>query len=424
MPFCSAMYKQDLRYLSSDFVDDFLDAKYRAKPVTKLPVKRVYINSGATPLHEAAAQGDMSTVIGLIKNKADLVVIDCEGYTPLHTALANKRSLVARLLVEHGAPVNVKNLKGQTPLYIASSNGDVESVRLLLKYRAAVDERAQELETFAEDITPLYVAAQMGHLQVVRQLIDKGANIHIKRQHGTTPILVAAQKGYLDIVMQLALQGADLSLQSEIARQSVADEIPYAIIEYMEFTAPIQVSRTIAVLEAAEHNSMKELIHALKEGGQVNENKADIHASRLPGGNSALHFAVLNGNIEMVKYLLAKGANVNAQNIDGDTPLHLAAKQGNQSIIFGLLINGSDPAIENYNRETVLHIALEHPASWNMFMHTLGVDTTKVAVPVKSSILNRLGVQLMRKINCVISPIRNKLNQELYIKTVDRKYRE
>ncbi len=37
-----------------------------------------------------------------------------------------------------------------------------------------------------------------------------------------------------------------------------------------------------------------------------------------------LHFAVANGSLKMVKFLLSKGANVNAKASMGETPLHIA----------------------------------------------------------------------------------------------------
>jgi len=56
--------------------------------------------------------------------------------------------------------------------------------------------------------------------------------------------------------------------------------------------------------------------------------------------NTPLHFAVQNGNVEIVKTLLDAGHSPNAENDEGLTPLHIAAKIGNAEIMT-LLIDAS-----------------------------------------------------------------------------------
>ncbi|XP_043472528.1 ankyrin-1-like [Leptopilina heterotoma] len=67
-----------------------------------------------------------------------------------------------------------------------------------------------------------------------------------------------------------------------------------------------------------------------------------------------LHFAVQNGNVEIIKILLEKGAVVNATNKELNTPLHIAVSEEynlSESVIQLLLENGADIKIynENYN---------------------------------------------------------------------------
>ena len=57
--------------------------------------------------------------------------------------------------------------------------------------------------------------------------------------------------------------------------------------------------------------------------------------------NTPLHFAIQNGNIEIVKTLLAGGCNLGERNADGLTPLDLATMLNNEEIVRLLLEHGA-----------------------------------------------------------------------------------
>lgn len=77
------------------------------------------------------------------------------------------------------------------------------------------------------------------------------------------------------------------------------------------------------------------------------ENSIDINALD-ENGFSALHFAVQENHIQVVKYLLEKGASVDSSSLEdpgefsGWTPLHLACLFGYLEIVKLLLENGAD----------------------------------------------------------------------------------
>jgi ankyrin repeat protein len=57
---------------------------------------------------------------------------------------------------------------------------------------------------------------------------------------------------------------------------------------------------------------------------------ADVDAQ---GGSTPLHSAAANGHLDVVKFLVAQQAEVNAKETDGWTPLHLAARYGYLDIV-------------------------------------------------------------------------------------------
>jgi len=74
-------------------------------------------------------------------------------------------------------------------------------------------------------------------------------------------------------------------------------------------------------------------------------------------GNTPLHTACENGNIEIAKALLTAGAGANTQDNDGNTPLHTACKNGNIDIAKALLIAGANQNVENKEKKKPFQVA-------------------------------------------------------------------
>ncbi|MEK6238475.1 MAG: ankyrin repeat domain-containing protein, partial [Planctomycetales bacterium] len=81
--------------------------------------------------------------------------------------------------------------------------------------------------------------------------------------------------------------------------------------------------------------------------------------SRSEDGFTALHIATHVGNVELMKFLLAEGAEVNARTEDGTTPLMTAAMEGKLAAASFLLANKADPNLKDDLDQTALSLAIE-----------------------------------------------------------------
>ena len=77
-------------------------------------------------------------------------------------------------------------------------------------------------------------------------------------------------------------------------------------------------------------------------------------------GMTPLHAAVENGNIEIIKLLLAKGAQINARNKVGGTPLMWAAVYGNDDAVKELLKAGADKSLKDEDGKTARDWAIKN----------------------------------------------------------------
>src|ERR1035441_8858139 len=85
-------------------------------------------------------------------------------------------------------------------------------------------------------------------------------------------------------------------------------------------------------------------------------NNASVNATNTLGWTS-LHFAASDGHNDMAELLLAHEADVNAKNSEGETPLHWAARNGHKDVVKLLLANNADVNAKDNKGITPLNLA-------------------------------------------------------------------
>ena len=207
------------------------------------------LTSGETALMAASRAGSVESVASLLRRGADANAREqTRGQTALMWAVANKHPAVTNVLLEHGADVNARSqvshrvynmggtrsagsasqgiplrevaIGGSTPFLFAARSGDVESARRLL------DAGADVHDTTADGNTAIVIAAHSGHGLLVRVLLESGADVNAAPL-GYSALHAAVLRGdlrdrgtrNLDPVSGLALvevllaQGADPNMQ-------------------------------------------------------------------------------------------------------------------------------------------------------------------------------------------------------------------
>jgi ankyrin repeat protein len=302
-----------------------------------------------------AAKNDWYSVVEKLLMTEDKDAKDATGMTPLHFAAKGGALEVVRLLLGHGASVDFEEDSGLTPLHCAIESSCEEIAELLLQFTELKAPRNGRW-------FPLHDATSKGSVQSVKWLLDKKVDLNLKGSEGELAIHVAASKGLDDIILLLLDQG------SEINSTNIYGQTPLhrAVIWNKESTARLLFNRgadmTISDEEGNTAFYESVLQGSIKLAEFFLDNNADITICGADG-YSVLHVGAYScgeyDSSEMVKYLLRRGAPLEAECDSGNTPLDAAISLGFTSIARLFLVAGANTNRKNNIGATPLHVAVE-----------------------------------------------------------------
>jgi ankyrin repeat protein len=145
-----------------------------------------------TPLHEA---GTRAVAEFLVANGADVMAEDHFNWTPLHTA---KSADVAEYLISQGADVNAQAQRQFTPLHVLEDGGAAEVV---IKKGGKVNMPAKG------NVTPIPWQIQSSQSEVVPVLLKYGARTTVVRKDKKTLLHMAADRGSPENISALLKKG-------------------------------------------------------------------------------------------------------------------------------------------------------------------------------------------------------------------------
>lgn len=266
--------------------------------------KRDPIPGAMTPLMYAAREGHLPAVRLLVESGADVNALDMNDIPPLMLAISNNRIDVARYLIGRGADIAAVDWYGRTPLWLAVEMRDVDLHYTTFEHMIEPEDRA-ELLVF------------------MRELLEKGADPNVRIQEvpplrswlyllggslawvdftGQTPFLLASLSGDVQTMRLLLEYGAD-------------PQIPT-----FDGTTPLMAAAGINWVVNQTYTQWDTLLEAVQLCYELG---MDVNAVNSMG-LTAVMGAANRGSDDMIRFLVEKGARLDAIDNEGRTPMNWA----------------------------------------------------------------------------------------------------
>jgi ankyrin repeat protein len=255
---------------------------------------------GATPLMYAASVGSAEAMKLLLDRGADPNIRNSAESTALMWSATDMKKV--RLLLDRGADVNAASSRGRTALFLAAMSApSVEIVRLLMARGADVK------GVDALKMTALHAATWGNDTETIRLLVDAGLDVNAAHVAGFTPLINTASARNVTAAKLLLAKGANVNA---VAGEPV-QKVKAGIVALGSFTA----------LHMVAPSGSSEFVKALLDAGA----KVNLREAR---GLTPLMLAVAidRQNLDVIRMLIAKGAEVNAKDPAGQTALDWARK--------------------------------------------------------------------------------------------------
>lgn len=301
---------------------------------------------GFSPLYLAAQYGQKGIVDLLLKNEAQVNLIQRDGSSALHVAAQTGHAEIVGLLIQQGADHSLRNKAGYDPLELAAQGGfDIIIASLLLRYNEETKERVHKAENL------LHLAAMYGHLSTCALLAENGAIGNTLNKDNETPLHLAVRGGHQETVralLELALSSQNVSSPDATNNQ---EQSSHTHANKIDPTS--ELTAHLTPLQLAARKGYTEIVRLLVE-------YSHSHVNFPHDCNEALSYAAIEGHWKVISIMLNYTSTQNPIDSNGNTALHLSCKKGHTKIVGRLIDLGKfDVEFRTKLGLTSLHIAAE-----------------------------------------------------------------
>jgi len=271
-----------------------------------------------------------------------------------HDAIVKNATRQMKQEIDNGWDFNTKDNNGFTPLHYAVgyyAKGGI--IDLLLQEGADVNTQA------TWDKTPLITAVERGLEDVVEKLINAGADVNIAANAGYTALYYASDSTSRrdinpNIIKLLVDAGADVDAQTDSGNTALHNAVKLS-------ADAVRILLSANADPNIKNNDGKTPLNSTSyykgEDTGIAKMLVDAGAEFVLSniGDHPIHDAVDVNQIDMVKFYVQAGVDINIRDAKQATPLHRSMDAEVPEIAKYLIDNGADVNATDMNNATPVH---------------------------------------------------------------------
>ena len=273
--------------------------------------------------------------------------INCSDETLIEAAKSGN-SVEVESQLNQGANIEAHDLEGYTSLMHASREGRLHIVRLLLK-RGAKPKMTYNYTEKSSHTALLCASTRLTpeHNEIARLLLENGADANQVNFCNNTALMQAAYKGNVSLVLMFLEHGAKVKMEDAYKRTALSYASNRAVAETLfrhgeDDINHVDCTGNTPLNQAVIDGNIELIRFFLENGANIDYIHSDEH--------TALGMAIYGKNIEIATLLLERGANPNI----GYPPLSRAAYQGNKELVLLLLKYKASIDLQDAKKRTAL----------------------------------------------------------------------
>lgn len=338
-------------------------------------------DTGLTPMHLAAAQGNLRMLKMLLKIGFDVNEVlnretplsrsamynqwDCVKFLIEHSAQKESATTLSALhrtveenrltdfkhFIKLGFDVNEEGEMDRNPLIVATIKGFDDFIDYLLANNAVVN------KLDSKPYSALNYAIDRGDIETIKKLIQHRADVNVSLDE-ITPFIQAIRVNNKEIFDLLYLQGAFINVTSKSGIFPIHEAATSNDLYYIENL----VKWGSFIDQPTVYDWRTPLMFAVLSGNQllfkwIIDQQANIYMRDIDG-NSAFGLSMISGKLDFAETLIQRGADLNETDYRGNTIVCKVCSLNHKDSVYFLIDRGAFPNAFDSNHNTLLNIAI------------------------------------------------------------------